>query len=57
MKKKEKKDFLEDLYFVIENRAKSKDKNSYTRSLIKSGKKKISHIYKKQITTPFCKWS
>ena len=42
MKNQNKMDFLEDLYLVIKSRAESKKKNSYTRSLIKGGKNKIS---------------
>jgi phosphoribosyl-ATP pyrophosphohydrolase/phosphoribosyl-AMP cyclohydrolase len=34
--------FLDDLFITIEKKAKSKDKKSYTKSLIKSGKNKIA---------------
>ena len=42
MKNKKNENFIEDLYFVIEERAKSKNKKSYTRRLIKEGKDKIA---------------
>ena len=42
MKNKNTADFLEELYSVIKNRAESKNKNSYTRLLVKQGKNKIS---------------
>ena len=42
MKNKKNNNFLQELYFVIEKRAKGKDKKSYTRSLIKEGKDKIA---------------
>ena len=35
-------DFLEELYEVIKSRDKSRVKNSYTKSLLKSGKNKIA---------------
>ena len=35
-------DFLEELFATIENKSKSKDKNSYTKKLLKEGKKKIA---------------
>ena len=40
MKNKKTTDFLEELYSIIKIRAESKDKNSYTRSLVKKGKNK-----------------
>ena len=42
MKNKKNNNFLQELYLVIEKRAKGKDKKSYTRSLIKEGKDKIA---------------
>ena len=42
MKIKKNDNFLQELYSVIEKRAKGKDKKSYTRLLIKSGKDKIA---------------
>ena len=42
MKKQESLDFVEELYSVIRNRAKSKKKNSYTNLLLKKGKNKIA---------------
>ena len=42
MKNKKTTDFLEELYSIIKSRAEGKDKNSYTRSLIKKGRNKIS---------------
>ena len=39
---KKDKDFLEALFSKIEKKAKSKDKNSYTKFLLKSGNKKIA---------------
>ena len=42
MKNKKTTDFLEELYSIIKIRAESNDKNSYTRSLVKKGKNKIS---------------
>jgi phosphoribosyl-ATP pyrophosphohydrolase len=42
MKIKKNDNFLQELYFVIEKRAKGNDKKSYTRSLIKEGKNKIA---------------
>ena len=42
MKSKKNDNFLQELYFVIEKRAKGKDDKSYTRSLIKEGKDKIA---------------
>ena len=35
-------DFLQDLFEIIEKKAKSRDVNSYTKHLLKSGKKKIA---------------
>ena len=34
--------FLEELFLTIEKKAKSKDKNSYTKELLKKGKKTIA---------------
>ena len=42
MKKKNDLDFIEELYFIIKSRAKSKKKNSYTNLLLKKGKNKIA---------------
>ena len=42
MKSKKNDNFLQDLYFTIEKRAKGKDKKSYTKFLLKSGKNKIA---------------
>ena len=42
MKSLKNDNFLQELYSVIESRAKGKDKKSYTRSLIKGGKGKIA---------------
>ena len=42
MKSKKNDNFLQELYSVIERRAKGKDTKSYTRSLIKGGKNKIA---------------
>ena len=42
MSKKEKSDFLNELYEIIDNRAKAKNKKSYTFSLLKKGKYKIA---------------
>ena len=42
MKKTSNTDFLEELYSIIKKRDQSKKKNSYTRSLIKKGRNKIS---------------
>jgi|TARA_B100001964_G_scaffold220891_1_gene264467 phosphoribosyl-ATP pyrophosphohydrolase len=42
MKSKKNDNFLQELYSVIEKRAKGKDKKSYTKSLIKKGKNKIA---------------
>ena len=42
MKNKKTTDFLEELYSIIKSRAEGNDKNSYTRSLIKEGRNKIS---------------
>ena len=42
MKTKKNDNFLQELYSVIEKRAKGKDKKSYTKSLIKKGKNKIA---------------
>ena len=42
MKNKKNTDFLEELYSIIKSRAQSKNKNSYTRLLVKQGKNKIS---------------
>jgi len=42
MKKKENNNFIQDLYLLIDQRAKSKKKDSYTNSLLNSGSKKIA---------------
>jgi len=42
MKNQKTSDFLEELYLIIKTRAEGKRKNSYTKSLIKKGKNKIS---------------
>ena len=42
MKSKKNDNFLQELFSVIERRAKGKDEKSYTRSLIKGGKRKIA---------------
>ena len=42
MKKKEVNNFLEELYLKIDQRVKSKKKNSYSNFLLKSGSKKIA---------------
>ena len=42
MKTKKNDNFLQELYSVIERRAKGGDKKSYTKSLIKGGKNKIA---------------
>ena len=42
MKNKKTTDFLEELYSIIKSRAESGNKRSYTRSLIKKGRNKIS---------------
>ena len=42
MKNKQTTDFLEELYSIIKSRAESKNKNSYTRSLVQEGRNKIS---------------
>ena len=42
MKNQKNTDFLEELYSIIKSRAQSKNKNSYTRLLVKQGKNKIS---------------
>ena len=42
MKNQKNTDFLEELYSIIKNRDQSKNKNSYTRLLVKQGKNKIS---------------
>ena len=39
---KKKLHFLEDLFAIIEKKAKSKDSGSYTKKLLKSGKKNIA---------------
>ena len=39
---KNKPNFIEDLFKIIEIKAKSKDKKSYTRDLLKGGKNKIA---------------
>ena len=45
MKNNVKQNFLEELYKTIQHRSKSKSKNSYTRKLLKKGKKKISQKF------------
>ena len=40
--KKSKQNFLEELYLVIKQRANSRSKKSYTKELIKKGKKEIA---------------
>ena len=40
--KVKKKDFLQELFSIIALKAKSKDRNSYTKLLLKSGKNKIA---------------
>tara|TARA_B100000579_G_C22847070_1_gene865025 strand:- start:4430 stop:4735 length:306 start_codon:yes stop_codon:yes gene_type:complete len=47
MKKKD-NNFLEDLYLVITKRSSGKDKNSYTKSLLSKGKKKIAEKIKEE---------
>ena len=42
MRKQESLDFIEELYSIIRNRARSKKKNSYTNLLLKKGKNKIA---------------
>ena len=42
MKNQKTSDFLEELYLIIKTRAVGNKKNSYTKSLIKKGKNKIS---------------
>ena len=42
MKNQKTTDFLEELYSTIKSRAEGKNKNSYTRSLVKEGRNKIS---------------
>ena len=42
MKKKETNNFIKELYLLIDQRAKSKKKNSYSNFLLKSGPKKIA---------------
>ena len=42
MQKNNNQDFLDELYLIISSRAKSKKKYSYTKNLLKSGKKKIA---------------
>jgi len=39
---KKKLDFLEELFLIIEKKAKSKDNKSYTKELLKNGKKAIA---------------
>ena len=50
MKKNKYNNFLEELYSIIEVRAKGKDKQSYTRSLIKKGKNKIARKISEEST-------
>ena len=47
MKKKD-NNFLEDLYLIITKRSSGKDKNSYTKSLLSKGKKKIAEKIKEE---------
>tara|TARA_B000000460_G_C21275290_1_gene289285 strand:+ start:277 stop:585 length:309 start_codon:yes stop_codon:yes gene_type:complete len=43
MKRKfEKNNLIEELYFIVDKRAKSQDKGSYTKKLLKLGSKKIA---------------
>ena len=42
MNKNNETDFLQDLFNIIQNKAKGKDKKSYTKFLLKSGKNKIA---------------
>ena len=42
MKKKETNNFIKELYLLIDQRVKSKKKNSYSNFLLKSGPKKIA---------------
>ena len=42
MRKQDSLDFIEELYSIIRNRARSKKKNSYTNLLLKKGKNKIA---------------
>ena len=42
MNKKKETDFLQELFNIIQNKAKGKDNKSYTKFLLKSGKKKIA---------------
>jgi len=42
MTKRKETDFLQELFNIIQNKAKGKDNNSYTKLLLKSGKNKIA---------------
>ena len=42
MNKKKETDFLQELFNIIQNKAKGKDNKSYTKFLLKGGKKKIA---------------
>ena len=42
MNKKKETDFLQELFNIIQNKAKGKNNKSYTKFLLKSGKKKIA---------------
>ena len=42
MNKKKETDFLQELFNIIQNKAKGKNNKSYTKLLLKSGKKKIA---------------
>ncbi|SVA67015.1 uncharacterized protein METZ01_LOCUS119869, partial [marine metagenome] len=42
MNKNNETDFLQELFNIIQNKAKGKDKKSYTKFLLKSGKNKIA---------------
>ena len=42
MNKNKETDFLQELFNIIQNKAKGKDSKSYTKFLLKSGKNKIA---------------
>lgn len=42
--------FLEDIYYIIEKRAKGKSATSYTKSLLKKGKKRIAQKVSEEST-------
>ena len=50
MNKYKRSDFLNDLYLTISNRAKGKDKKSYTLSLLRKGKHKIAEKVSEEAT-------